>query len=60
MKTPDVQNVVVDEANQRTYVIMAQRQLTDGEIYRIIRKELLKRGGVRLAKGETLTLTTSE
>jgi hypothetical protein len=35
---------------------MAPRVLTDGEMFRIIRREILKRGGQRLAKGETLIL----
>jgi len=56
MKT-DIENVVVDEANQRTYIVRACRALTDGEIYRLIRREILKRGGKPLACGETLTLT---
>jgi hypothetical protein len=30
--------------------------LTDGEMFRIIRREILKRGGKTLAKGETLVL----
>ncbi len=42
MKTPNVENIVVDEVHQRTYVVMARRILTDGEIYSAIRVELLK------------------
>ena len=53
----EIENVVVDEANQRTYIVRARRALTDGEIYRLIRREILKRGGKPLASGETLTLT---
>jgi hypothetical protein len=49
----------VDEANRRTYVILAPRVLTDGELYRAIRRELLRRGGKPLAFGETLTLTVT-
>jgi hypothetical protein len=56
MKT-EIENVVVDEANQRTYIVRARRPLTDGEIYRLIRREILKRGGKPLEPGETLTLT---
>ena len=56
MKASEVENKVVDEANERTYIIMAPRLLTDGEMFRIIRREILKRGGQRLAKGETLVL----
>lgn len=58
MKAPNIKNTVVDEVNRRTYVIMAPRVLTDGEIYRAIRQEILRRGGP-LAEGETLTLTVT-
>ena|SRR4051812_9035859 len=57
MQANQVKNVIVDEANARTYVVMASRLLSDGEIYRAIRQEILRRGGVPLAPGETLTLT---
>lgn len=57
MHSPNIANTVVDEANHRTYVIMASRVLTDGEIYRAIRREILRRGGNTLAQGETLTMT---
>ena len=57
MKTQKIENTVIDEANQRTYVIVAPRVLTDGEIYRAIRQEILRRGGRAIAEGETLTLT---
>lgn len=56
MKT-EIENIVVDEANQRTYIVRAPRLLTDGELYRQIRRELLKRGHKPLASGETLTVT---
>jgi hypothetical protein len=56
MNALEVENKVVDEANERTYIIMAPRLLTDGEMFRIIRREILKRGGKRLAKGETVVL----
>ena len=59
MKT-EIENVVVDEANHRTYIVRARRSLTDGEIYRLIRREILKRGGKPLASGETLTLSARE
>jgi len=55
----NVQNVVVDEVHQRTYVVMAPRVLTDGETYKAIRIELLKRGGRPPAKGETLVITAA-
>jgi hypothetical protein len=57
MQVKRIQNVVVDEANDRTYVIQAPRALSDGEIYRAIRQEILRRGGRPLARGVTLTLT---
>ncbi|PWU19684.1 MAG: hypothetical protein C5B50_06130 [Verrucomicrobia bacterium] len=56
MRTKNIENTIVDEANHCTYVILAERVLTDGEIYRAIRQEILRRGS-RLAEGETLTLT---
>ncbi len=56
MKSPDIENIVVDEFHQRTYVVMAHRVLTDGELYRAIRVEILKRGGL-LAQGERLVIT---
>ena len=55
MKASEVENKIVDEANERTYIIMAPRLLTDGEMFRIIRREILKRGE-RLAKGETILI----
>ena len=51
-----IDHVVVDEANQRTYVVRADRPLTDGEIYVRIRQEILRRGRRPIEKGETLTL----
>ena len=59
MQSPNIENTVVDEANHRTYVILAPRVLSDGEIYRAIRQEILRRGGRPLAHGETLTLTVT-
>ena len=56
MKSPSIENVVVDEAAQRTYVVMAHRVLTDGELYSAIRVDLLKRGG-RVARGERVIST---
>ncbi len=58
MKAPNIENTVVDEANRRTYVILAPRVLTDGEIYKVIRQEILRRGRP-LADGETITLTVT-
>jgi len=56
MKASDVENKVVDEANERTYIVMAPRVLTDGELFRIIRREILKRKGETVAKGETIVI----
>jgi hypothetical protein len=58
MESKQIENTIVDEANRRTYVILAPRVLTDGEIYRVIRQEILRRGS-RLADGETITLTVT-
>jgi hypothetical protein len=59
MTPPMVENIVVDEVHQRTYVVMAQRTLSDGELYRAIRLELMKRGGQHPAKGETLVISAA-
>ena len=59
MKTPDVENIVVDEVHQRTFVVMASRILTDGELYSAIRVALLKRGVNHPEKGEKLVITAS-
>jgi hypothetical protein len=58
MKPASVENVVLDEVHQRTYVVVADRLLTDGELYRTIRLELLKRGEP-LARGERLVIIAS-
>ena len=59
MKSANVENIVVDEVHQRTYVVMANRALTDGELYRAIRLELMKRGEP-LARGERLVITPTK
>jgi len=51
-----VENTVVDEIHNCTYVVKARRMLTDGEMYSAIRVELLKRGGKLPGKGETLII----
>ena len=56
MKSKNIENVVVDEVHARTYVVMADRVLTDGELYKAIRRELLKRADP-LQKGERLVIT---
>ncbi len=58
MKSPKTENVVVDEVFGLTYVVMAHRILTDGEIFSAIRVELLKRRGKRPERGQTLVITT--
>ena len=58
MKSKSVENIVVDEAHGRTYVVMADRNLTDGELYRAIRIEILRRGHSP-AKGERLVISNS-
>ena len=55
-----IENKVVDEANERTYIVLASRVLSDGETFKAIRQEILKRGGKRPAKGETLVVTAQE
>ena len=56
MKTQETKNVHIDEMHQLTYVVMANRILTDGEMFSAIRVEILKRGGKLPAKGETLVI----
>jgi hypothetical protein len=58
MKSNNIENIVVDEVHARTYVVMADRILTDGELYKAIRQELLKRADP-VAKGERLVITPS-
>lgn len=55
MKSQPVQNIIVDEANQITYVVMARRLLSDGEVFSAIRVELLTRQQ-RPHRGETLVI----
>ena len=59
MKTPNIENIVVDDANQRTYIVLAPRVLTDGELYKAIRQEILKHGRKHPARGETLTFSVT-
>ena len=58
MKSPNVENIVEDELHQVTYVVMARRILTDGELYSAIRVEILKRRGLP-PKGERLVITSN-
>lgn len=56
MKAQTVKNTVRDELHDCTFVVMATRVLTDGEMYSAIRVELLRRRGKFPAKGETLVI----
>ena len=58
MKSESVENIAVDEVHGRTYVVMADRTLTDGELYRSIRIEMLRRGNPP-ARGERLVISNS-
>jgi hypothetical protein len=58
VKSESIENIVVDEIHGRTYVVMADRILTDGELYRAIRIEILRRGNP-LARGERLVISNS-
>jgi len=60
MKPQTIKNTVLDEVHDCTYVVMAKRILTDGEIYSTIRVELLRRGGKFPAKGETLVIAADK
>ena len=59
MKTPNVENIVVDEVHELKYVVMARRVLTDGELFSAIRIAILKRGGKLPGRGETVVLTST-
>jgi len=58
MKSPTTKNVFVDELHELTYTVMAHRLLTDGELFRAIRVEILRRGGKLPAKGESVVIQT--
>ena len=60
MKSQTIKNTVLDEVHDRTYVVMATRLLTDGEMYSAIRVELLRRGGKFPEKGETLVIAADK
>jgi hypothetical protein len=59
MKSSLIENTVFDEMRQCTYVVMAGRVLTDGEMYSAIRVEVLRRGGKLPDRGETLTIQSA-
>ncbi len=56
MKSESIENIITDAVNERTYVVVADRVLSDGEIYRAIRLEIMKRGEP-LARGERVVIT---
>ena len=60
MNPLNVENIIVDEVRELTYVVMALRCLIDGEAYRDICLALLKRGGKHPARGERFVITSSE
>ena len=60
MKSQTIKNTVFDEVHDRTYIVMATRTLTDGEMYSAIRVELLRRGGKLPEKGETLVIAADK
>ena len=58
-KSPNIEHIVTDEVNERTYVVMGHRMLTEGEIYLAIRLELRRRGSLP-PRGERLVITSSK
>jgi hypothetical protein len=54
MEKQNIENILEDEASQRTYVVMAPRVLTDGELYSAIRLDLLKRGRLGVKGGRVV------
>jgi hypothetical protein len=53
-----IENTIVDEIHNCTFVVKAGRTLTDGEVYSAIRVEMLKRGGKFPARGETFVINS--
>ena len=58
IKTESIENVVLDEANGRTYVVMSDHALSDGELYSAIRLDLLKRKGP-IVRGQKVIISAS-
>ena len=56
MNSPGIENIVSDEANERTYVVVSDHVLSDGELYRAIRLEMIKRGAP-LERGARIVIT---
>ena len=59
INTEAIENIIVDEVNERTYIVMAERTLTDGELYSVIRLELLARKSPP-ARGEKLVISAAK
>ncbi len=55
--TTNLDNTIVDHANDLTYKIIANHSLTDGELFSAIRVALLK-GAPRPSKGQTLVINS--
>ena len=56
MNNTEIKNVVRDEANNVTYEVVAERNLTDGEVFSAIRTAILRNGGRRPKQGETIVI----
>ena len=59
MKTETLKNAIYDEANGVTYEVMADRMLSDGEVFLAIRSALLN-SGKRPQRGETLVINFAD
>jgi len=59
-KLEPTKNTFYDEATDVTYEVHATRTLTDGELFRAIRGAILRSGGRRPAKGDTLVIQYTE
>lgn len=59
MKTEPTKNAIYDEANGVTYEVMANRVLSDGEVFLAIRGALLN-SGKRPQRGETLIINFAD
>lgn len=59
MKTETLKNAIYDEANGVTYEVMANRVLSDGEVFLAIRSALLN-SGKRPQRGETLVINFAD
>lgn len=59
MKTEPTKNAIFDEANGITYEVLANRVLSDGEVFLAIRSALLS-SGKRPQRGETLIINLAD